>query len=161
MFKTAQLELSQGLPDFPVLSYFRNLFTDSLLNLASFSNSALLPIKLFLSFGEPSYLFSMLSLAPKPRELRASGFHLLSVPRVKTHVVTRAFQLQSLLFRNRSLNKLTLQIAWFLSFVIWKHTFSDSLILPNFPFHLSIVDELFIVPRLWVSPTPVLGVPLS
>ena len=44
-----------------------------------------------LSSGEPSYLFSMLSLAPKPRELRSSGFHLLSVPRVKTHAGTRAF----------------------------------------------------------------------
>ena len=33
----------------------------------------------------------MLSLAPKPRELRSSGFHLLSVPRVKTHAGTRAF----------------------------------------------------------------------
>jgi len=36
-----------------------------------------------LSSGEPSYLFSMLSLSPKPRELNSSGFHLLSVPRVK------------------------------------------------------------------------------
>jgi len=44
-----------------------------------------------LSSGEPSYLFSMLSLAPKPRELRSSGFHLLSVRRVKSHTGTRAF----------------------------------------------------------------------
>ena len=36
-----------------------------------------------LSSGEPSYLFPMLSLAPKPRKLPSSGFHLLSVPRVK------------------------------------------------------------------------------
>ena len=35
--------------------------------------------------GEPSYLFSMLSLAPNPRELRSSGLLLLSVPRVKIH----------------------------------------------------------------------------
>ena len=32
----------------------------------------------------------MISLAPKLRELRSSGFHLLSVPKVKTHAVTRA-----------------------------------------------------------------------
>ena len=44
-----------------------------------------------LSSGEPSYLFSMLSLSPKPRELRSSSFHLLSVPRVKTHAGTHAF----------------------------------------------------------------------
>jgi len=39
-----------------------------------------------LSSGEPSYLFSILSLAPKSREL-----HLLSIPRVKTHTGTLAF----------------------------------------------------------------------
>jgi len=33
----------------------------------------------------------MISLAPKPRVLRLSGFHLLSVPRVKIHADTRAF----------------------------------------------------------------------
>jgi len=43
-----------------------------------------------LSSGEPSYLFSALSLALKPREIRSSGFHMLSVPRVKTHAGTRA-----------------------------------------------------------------------
>ena len=35
--------------------------------------------------GESSYIFSMLSLAPKPRKVCSSGFQLLSVPRVKTH----------------------------------------------------------------------------
>ena len=44
-----------------------------------------------LSSGEPSYLFSMLSLVSKPRQLRSSGFYLLSVPGVKTHARTRAF----------------------------------------------------------------------
>jgi len=44
-----------------------------------------------LSSGEPSYLFSVLSLAPKPRELHSSGFHLLSVPRVKTRAGTCVF----------------------------------------------------------------------
>jgi len=33
-----------------------------------------------LSSGEPSYLFSMLSLSPKPRELHSFGLLLLSVP---------------------------------------------------------------------------------
>ena len=44
-----------------------------------------------LSSGESLCLFSMLSLAPKPGDLHSSGFHLLSVPRVKTHVETHAF----------------------------------------------------------------------
>jgi len=30
-------------------------------------------------------------ISEKPRELRSSGFHVLSVPRVKTHTGTRAF----------------------------------------------------------------------
>ena len=46
-----------------------------------------------LTSREPSYLFSMLPLAPKPRELRSSGFHLLSVPRVKTDAGTRPFSI--------------------------------------------------------------------
>jgi len=54
--------------------------------------------------GEPSYVFSMLSLKPKPRELRSSGFHLFSVPGVKTHTGTRAFSVLSLLFGIHSLN---------------------------------------------------------
>ena len=33
----------------------------------------------------------MLSLAPKPRELHSSGFHLSSVPRVTTLAGTHAF----------------------------------------------------------------------
>jgi len=41
-----------------------------------------------LSSGEPSYLFSMLSISAKHRELLSSSFHLLYVPRVKTHVGT-------------------------------------------------------------------------
>ena len=48
-------------------------------------------IKLFtsayqaLSSGKPSYIFAMLSLAPKPGELRSSSVHLLSISRVNTH----------------------------------------------------------------------------
>ena len=34
-----------------------------------------------LSSGGPSYLFSMLSLAPQPRVFHSSGFHVLSLPR--------------------------------------------------------------------------------
>jgi len=33
----------------------------------------------------------MLSLTPKPIELRSFGFHLLSIPKVKTHAGTRAY----------------------------------------------------------------------
>jgi len=52
---------------FPILFHFWNLFTGSLFNLTSFSNSVLFPNKL--SSGESSYLLSMLSLSPKPREV--------------------------------------------------------------------------------------------
>jgi len=61
-----------------------------------------------LSLGEPLYLFSMLSLAPNPTEFHSSGFHILSVPRVKTHAGT---QLLSLLFGIHPLNMLCHQIA--------------------------------------------------
>jgi len=43
-----------------------------------------------ISSGERSFRFSMLSLAPKPRVHCSSGFHLLSVPRVKTHAFSVA-----------------------------------------------------------------------
>ena len=50
-----------------------------------------LPIRLFL-FGEPSYLFSILPVALKPREPRSSCLHLMmSVPIFKTHARTRPF----------------------------------------------------------------------
>ena len=70
------------------------------------------------------------------------------------------FQLLSLLFGIHSLSMLSYQIAQFLSVVIWYLTFSDSLILLEFPRHLITVDELCIVPGLWVCPTPVPGAPL-
>jgi len=44
-----------------------------------------------LSSGQRSHLLAMLSLAPKPRELRSSDFHLLSVHTVKTHSGIHAF----------------------------------------------------------------------
>jgi len=44
-----------------------------------------------LSSRESSYLFFMLFLALKTRGLSSSGFHLLSVPRVKTYAGTGAF----------------------------------------------------------------------
>ena len=65
-----------------------NLFTGSLFNLASFSNFALLPIKVFLlrTFTSIFHAFFI----TKPRQQRSSGFHL-SIPRVKTHAGTCAF----------------------------------------------------------------------
>jgi len=88
-----------------------------------------------LSSEEPSYIFSMLSLAPKPRELRSSGFHLLSVPRDKTHAGIHAFSVavpalwNSLLEHVKSSN----------SIISFRHhlknTFSDLLIPYKFLFH--------------------------
>ena len=64
-----------------------------------------------LSSGDPSYLFSLLSLAPKPREPSSSGFHL-SVPRIKTHAGNHAFSVAiPKLFGIHSLNMLSHQIA--------------------------------------------------
>ena len=88
--------------------------------------------------GKPAYLFSMLSIPPKPRELRSSAFHLLSIPRVKTRTGTRAFSV----FGMHSMSMLSHQIALLISVTIWKLTFSDSLMLPKFIFHLIIVDQL-------------------
>ena len=73
--QNAQLRLSHGL--FPVQSRI-------IVKLCTIAYQ-------ILSSGEPSHLFSMLSLASKPRELHSSGFHLLSVPRVKTYAGIRAF----------------------------------------------------------------------
>ena len=63
-------------------------------------------------------------------------------------------QLLSLLFGSH-------KIVLFLSFTISKLTFSDSLILPKFLFHLNIVDQLCSIPGLRVCSTTVLDVPLS
>ena len=63
--------------------------TGSLFNLTLFSNSALLPIKLFLLENLHIYFHAFFST--QPREFRSSGFHLLSFPQVKTHTGTRAF----------------------------------------------------------------------
>jgi len=60
---------------------------------------------------EPSYLFSVHSLPPKPRELRSSGFHLFSVLRIKTHTGTRAFSVAIPTLWIHSLHMLTHQIA--------------------------------------------------
>ena len=110
-----------------------------------------------LSSGESSYLFSMLSLSPKPRELRSSGFHLLSVLSVKTHTGSRAFSVavptlwNSLSERVKSSN----------SIVSFHHH-------SPFQTHLSFLSFLAIwsllmkfEPGLWVCPTPVLDAPLS
>jgi len=40
------------------------------------------------------------SLAPKPKGLRSSGFHLLSVPRIKPHAGTRVFSIPATTLRN-------------------------------------------------------------
>jgi len=63
------------------------------------------------SSGEPSHLVSMLSLAPKPRDMRSSGFHLLSVPRVKIHAGTLAFLICCPYSLEFTLNMLNHQLA--------------------------------------------------
>ena len=48
VIRTAQLGLSHGLLSFPIMFQFWTILTGSMFNLASFSNSALFPTKLFL-----------------------------------------------------------------------------------------------------------------
>jgi len=108
-----------------------------------------------LSSGKPTYLFVMLSLSLKLRELRSSGFHLLSVPRVKPHAGTRPLSVavptlwNSLSERVTSSNSID-------SFRYHLKTHFVRL-LPTFLFHLIIVDEFCIVHGLWVCPNLVLG----
>jgi len=86
-----------------------------------------------LSSRETSYLFSMLSLAPKPGELHLSGFTCFLFPRLKLML----FQLLSLFFGTHSLNMLSILIAYYeyLSITIWKLTFSHLVIPPKIPLH--------------------------
>jgi hypothetical protein len=88
-----------------------------------------------ISSGKPPYLFSMLYQAPKPRELRSSGFHLLSVPRVKTHAGTGASSVAVATLWNSAPEHVN-SIISFLHHL--KLTFSNLLILPKFPLNLII-----------------------
>ena len=105
VFRTAQLGLSDGL-------------LGSLILAPTSKSSSLAPCSILL-FRRTSCLFSMLSLSPKPRELRLSGFHLLSVPRVKTHAGTYAFSVA--VFAIHSLNMLSHQ-NYFITTSKWAKT---------------------------------------
>ena len=79
------------------------------------------------------------------RELRSSVFHLLSVPRVKTHAGTGAFSVAVATLWN----SLSEHVKSPNSIVSFRHPLKTHLFsLPKFPFHLIIVDELCIVPGL-------------
>jgi len=110
-----------------------------------------------LSSGEPSYLFSMLYLTLKPRELRSSSFQLLSVLSVKSLAETRAFSVVVPTLRN----SLSEHVKSSNSIVSFHHHLKTHLFRLVYPFHLIIVDELCIIPGLWVCPIPPLGAPLS
>ena len=93
---------------------------------------------------EPSHLFPMLSLAPERRELGSFDFHLLSVPRVKTHAGTCAFSVPVPTHWNplpehvKSSNSIPV--------VSFHHHLKTHLSFLRF--HLINVDELCIVPGL-------------
>jgi len=90
---------------------------------------------------------SMLSLVPKPGELHSSGFQLLSVPRVKTHTGTHAF---SVAVRTHW-NSPSEHVKSSNSIVSFRHLpFQTRLSFLSFLAIWSFVDELCIVPRLWV-----------
>ena len=98
-----------------------------------------------LSSGEPSCLFYMLSLVPKPRE---PHFHLLSVLRVKTHAGTHTFSVVvPTLWNSHSLTMLTNQIAYFFPSPFESSPFQTCFSLLGFRnFHCiqSFVNEFFI-----------------
>jgi hypothetical protein len=100
------------------------------------------------------------NIAPKPRVLHSSGFHLLSVPRVNIHAGTRIFSVVDNILWNTHPG----HVKSSNSIVSFRHplkkkklTFLNSLILSIWSF----VDELCNVPGLWIWPTSVLGTPLS
>ena len=70
---------------------------------------------------------SMLSLAPKPRELRLSGFQLLSVPSVKTHTWNHAFSVVT------SWNTLTEHIKSSHTMVSFRHHLKTHLFRLGYP----------------------------
>jgi len=89
---------------FHFLSHFWNIFTGSLFNLASFSNSSLLPSKLFFS-GESSYQFPNFLFHPGPENSTHLVFTCCLFPGLKLRLVV--FQLPSVLFGTHFLNMLS------------------------------------------------------
>jgi len=76
------------------------------------------------------------------RTLHLSGFHFLSVPRVKTHAGTRVFSVVVPTLWNSLSEHVKSSTSIVSSATIWKLIFSDSLILPKFPLQLIIVEVL-------------------
>jgi len=99
---------SHGLVGFPILSHFWNLFTGSLFNLASFSNSALLPIKLFPLENLHIY-FPCFLLHPSPENSIHLVFTCCLFPGLKLILGLVFFQLLSLLFGIHSLDRLVIK----------------------------------------------------
>ena len=79
----------------------------------------------------------MLYLAPKPRELGSSGFHLLSVPRVKTNVETRAFSVAVLTLWN----SLSEHVKSSNSIVTFRHRLKAHLFRLAYPFQVSLTSD--------------------
>ena len=98
-----------------------------------------------LSSGEHSYLFSMLHLAPKPRELRSSGFHLLSLPSVKTETGTRAISVALFTQWNSLAEHVKLSNNIFSSRHFLKTKLFRLINPSQYSCHLTVVDELCIL----------------
>jgi len=150
--------LSHGLLGFLILRHSWNHFIGSLFNHFQILYHSLSK----LSSGEPSsLLFAILSLATKLRRSVHLVFNCCLFPGLKHMLGLVFFQWLSLFFATYSLNMLSIQIALFLSITIWKHTFSDLLIHPNFYCIRWFVDDFCIIPWLWDCLTRVLRAPLS
>ena len=72
-----------------ILCHFRNRFIGSVQSRIIFKLCSI--AYQTLSSREHWYMFSIFPLALKPRELHSSGFHSLSVPRIKTQAGTLTF----------------------------------------------------------------------
>jgi len=126
-----------------------------LLKYPQFSNSAALPIKLFLLEILCIQTFLNFFLAPKPRELHSSVFTSL-FPGLKLMLALLLYQLLSLLFGTHSLNMSSNNIV---SFRQYLKTHLFGLAYPTYVFTASdhFLKEFCIIPWLWDCPTPVLG----
>jgi hypothetical protein len=112
-----------------------------------------------LSSGEPSYLITMLSLAPSPESSVHRVFSCL-FPGLKL-TLDSCFSIPVPTFWNSLSEHVKLLNSSFFPSPFENSSFQTRLSFLSVPFHLIIVDEHCIVPEQSVCPTPVLGAPLG
>ena len=113
-----------------------------------------------LSSGEPSYLITMLSLAPSPESSVRRVFSCCLFPGLKL-TQDSCFSIPVPIFWNSLSEHVKLLNSSFFPSPFEKSPFQTRISFLSVPFHLIIVDEHCIVPEQSVCPTPVLGAPLG